>query len=90
MSERIGATVIAAECVRGKNAPDGGRTDEPADERVGGSTDLGSHRSPCSLQHESDCSSTGAGREGLTEAVAASPRRLKKLVSRMKGGGCPS
>ncbi len=80
MSERIGATVIAAECVRGKNALDGGPTDEPADERVGGSTDLGgSHRSPCSLQHESDCSSTGAGREGPTEAVAASSRRFEEV-----------
>ena len=80
MSERIGATVIAAECVRGQNAPDGGPTDEPADERVGGSTDLGgSHRSPCSLQHESACRAPEPDARGLTEAVAASPRRLKKL-----------
>ena len=46
MFERIGATMIAAECVRGKaeRTPGGPRT-RLADGHVGGSTDLGgSHR----------------------------------------------
>lgn len=80
MSERIGATVIAAECVRGKNALDGGPTDEPADERVGGSTDLGgSHRSPAASNTRVTVRAPEPDAKGPTEAVAASSRRLKKV-----------